>query len=203
MTREQLAALDARSDLDGGAVNDAPDSLDQMLTVWHREIPRLDSLTEGIVQRICILEDQFEASLDETLAEFGLDRRSYGLLGRLRAAGAPYRRTPGQLSRGLRLSSGAMTNRLDRMEQDGLIRRLPDPNDRRGVLVEPTEQGHAVWDRAVDVQAHREALLASVLDEADRKELHRLLRRLMRAFPKDRHEAKFAGDDTPADVSTD
>ncbi len=183
-------------------VGDALDDLDRMLDVWSREIPALDPLTEGIVERLGILDHDFGASLDETLAAFGLDRRSYHLLGWLRAAGPPYQRTPGELSRGLRLSSGAMTNRLDRMEEAGLIRRLPDPNDRRGVLVEPTELGHATWNRAVDVQAQREALLASVLDESERQQLHRLLRRLMRAFPSGRHAAKLAAvspdDDSPA-----
>jgi DNA-binding MarR family transcriptional regulator len=172
-------------------LGDSLDDLDRMLSVWSREIPSLDPLTEGIVERLSILNHDFEESLDETLATFGLDRRSYHLLGRLRASGPPYQRTPGELSRGLRLSSGAMTNRLDRMEEAGLIRRLPDPSDRRGVLVEPTEQGHATWDRAVDVQAQREALLASVLDVSEREQLHRLLRRLMRAFPADRHAAKL------------
>jgi DNA-binding MarR family transcriptional regulator len=173
-------------------LDDSLDDLDRMLTVWSREIPALDPLTEGIVERLSILDHDFGSSLDETLASLGLDRRSYHLLGWLRAAGPPYRRTPGQLARGLRLSSGAMTNRLDRMEEAGLIRRLPDPSDRRGVLVEPTEKGHAAWDRAVDVQAQREALLASVLDKSEREELHRLLRRLMRAFPSSRHAAKVA-----------
>ena len=87
----------------------------------------------------------------------------------------------------MRLSSGAMTNRLDRMEAAGLIRRLPDPHDRRGTLVEPTQAGHDVWDRTVGTQAQREARIASVLDEAERVELHRLLRRLMRAFPDKGH----------------
>jgi len=185
---DSLGALD--DSLEG--IDDSLDDLDRLLNVWSREIPALDPLTEGIVERLSILDHEFGASLDETLASFGLDRRSYHLLGRLRAAGPPYRRTPGQLARGLRLSSGAMTNRLDRMEEAGLIRRLPDPNDRRGVLVEPTEQGHATWDRAVEVQAQREALFASVLGETERAELHRLLRRLMRAFPSDHHAAKLA-----------
>src|SRR4029078_835582 len=80
-----------------------------------------------------------------------------------------------------------MTSRLDRMETAGLIRRLPDPNDRRGTLVEPTEEGHAAWDKTVGTQARREAMIASGLGEADREELHRLLRHLMRAFPDKMH----------------
>jgi DNA-binding MarR family transcriptional regulator len=159
------------------------DHLDQMLERWAREIPDMDPLTEGIVERIQTLARSFDRSLDETLAETQLDRRAFNLLGRLMSHGAPYQMTPGALAASMRLSSGAMTNRLDRVEASGLIRRLPDPTDRRGTLVEPTEAGLAAWDRTVGLQARREAMIASVLDEADRRELHRLLRHLMRAFP--------------------
>ena len=163
------------------------DDLDLQLEVWARQIANLDPVTEGIVERIHILAKAFDRSLEETLVETGLDRRAFGVLGKLRVVGAPYRRSAGQLAERMRLSSGAMTNRLDRMEAAGLIRRLPDPNDRRGTLVEPTEAGLAIWDRAVSTQAVREARIASALDEADRAELHRLLRALMRAFPASGH----------------
>ena len=105
------------------------------------------------------------------------------MLGRLRSYGPPYRRSPGQLAGDMRLSSGAMTNRLDRLEAAGLIRRLPDPNDRRGQLIEPTAKGHAAWERTVGTQADRERRIASVLTATEREQLHRLLRRLMQAFP--------------------
>jgi DNA-binding MarR family transcriptional regulator len=91
-----------------------------------------------------------------------------------------------------------MTNRLDRMEAAGLIRRLPDPSDRRGTLVEPTELGNETWDRTVGTQARREAMIAAVLEPAEREELHRLLRRLMRAFPgKDHAPERVAAVDEP------
>lgn len=167
--------------------DESRDRLDESLRAWAREIPDLDSTTEGIVERIEILAKAFNRSLQDTLIEFGLDHRSYHLLGALRRDGAPYRRTPGQLAADMRLSSGAMTNRLDRMEAAGLIRRLPDPSDRRGTLIEPTEAGHAIWDSTTGTQARREALIASVLDPAEREELHRLLRHLMRAFPDKAH----------------
>ncbi len=160
-----------------------PDGIDTGLAAWAREIPDLDPLTEGIVERIQHLAKALDISLEETLVESGLDRRSYHLLGKLRQYGRPYRRSPGQLAVELHLTSGAMTNRLDRMERAGLIRRLPDPDDRRGILIEPTELGHAMWDRTTGTQARREAIFASVLDAAEREELHHLLRRLMRAFP--------------------
>jgi DNA-binding MarR family transcriptional regulator len=165
------------------------DRLDEMLLVWAREIPDLNSLTEGIVERIQILARAFDRSMDETLTQYGLDRRSYHLLGRLRSYGPPYRRSPGQLAADMRLSSGAMTNRLDRMEAAGLIRRLPDQADRRGTLIEPTEAGNATWDRTTGTQARRDHRLASVLEPAEREELHRLLRLLMRAFPDKEHPA--------------
>ena len=123
------------------------------LLVWAREIPTLDPLTEGIVERIHILSHRLNESQSETLAEFDLDRRGFKLLGRLRSYGPPYQRSAGMLAADLQLSSGAMTNRLDRLETAGLIRRLPDPSDRRGTLVEPTEAGHAAWDATVGKQA--------------------------------------------------
>jgi DNA-binding MarR family transcriptional regulator len=173
------------------------DDLDDSLEVWAREIPDLEPVTEGIVERIQILAKGFDRSLEETLAESGLDRRAFHVLGKLRRVGPPYQRSAGQLAEHMRLSSGAMTNRLDRMEAAGLIRRLPDPNDRRGTLVEPTELGHETWDRTVGTQAVREAQIASVLDAAGRDELHALLRTLMRAFPDKHHHHGHDATETP------
>ncbi len=169
---------------------DALDDLDAALLVWAREIPSLDPLTEGIVERIHILSHHLNESMSETLAEFHLDRRWFRLLGRLRSYGPPYQRSAGMLAAELQLSSGAMTNRLDRMEQAGLIRRLPDPSDRRGTLVEPTDAGHAAWDATVGKQGRREQAITAVLSEEEREELHRLLRSLMRAFPDSGHGFK-------------
>jgi DNA-binding MarR family transcriptional regulator len=167
--------------------SDRADYVDKMLDVWVREIPGLDRLTEGIVERIGLLSMYFDHSMETTLADFGLDRRTHRTLARLRYQGPPYRLSAGQLAEEMGLSSGAMTNRLDRLEAAGLVRRLPDPDDRRGVLVEPTKAGHAAWDSATDTQAGREALIASALTDAEKEKLHALLRRLMRAFP---HEVR-------------
>jgi DNA-binding MarR family transcriptional regulator len=181
---------------------DERDRLDDMLLVWAREIPTLDPLTEGIVERIQFLNKRFGESMESTLQDFGLESRSYHLLGKLRSYGPPYRRSPGQLADDLHLSSGAMTNRLDRMEEAGLIRRLRDPSDRRGTLIEPTEQGHAMWDKTVGTQARIEAALADTLTQAEKEELHRLLRRLMSAFPAKAHwaEAPISAEPDPQAV---
>jgi DNA-binding MarR family transcriptional regulator len=167
----------------------ATDRLDANLDVWVREIPSLDRLTEGIVERIQKLARYFNETMEGTLAETGIAGRTYWTLGMLRYQGPPYRLSAGELAEDLGLSSGAMTNRLDRLEQAGLIRRLPDPSDRRGVLVEPTEAGHAAWDKAVYIQAGREKLIASVLSDAEKNQLYDLLRRLMGAFPDEIRDA--------------
>ena len=172
------------------------DTLDAALVIWAREIPDLDPMTEGVVERIGILAHALEESMEQTLAEFELDRRSFHVLGRLRSYGPPYQRSAGLLAGDMRLSTGAMTNRLDRMEEAGLIRRLPDPSDRRGTLIEPTEAGHAAWDKSASTQARREAMVASVLSPAERDQLHGLLRQLMRAFP-DKAKKNFAGASQP------
>jgi DNA-binding MarR family transcriptional regulator len=158
------------------------DPVDEKLEVWLREIPELDARTEGIVDRIGMLEKYLRRTHDETLEVLGLSWGEVRVLGSLRYCGPPYRSTPGRLGGQLGLSSGAMTARLDKMEEAGLIRRLPDPDDRRGVLVEITDEGRAAWDRSVAMQAEKETTVAATLSEREKDELNDLLRRLLVAF---------------------
>ena len=161
---------------------DELDALDDNLVVWAREIPDLDPLTEGIVERIQHLAHGFDASMAETLATTKLDRRAFNTLGKLRSIGAPYRRSAGMLANDLRLSTGAMTNRLDRLEEAGLIERLRDPDDRRGVQVELTAPGREAYEQTTTAQAEKEALVASALSAREQKDLNALLRRMMITF---------------------
>ncbi|HEX5801190.1 MAG TPA: MarR family transcriptional regulator, partial [Gaiellaceae bacterium] len=77
------------------------------------------------------------------------------------------------------LTTGAMTNRLDGLEQEGLVRRLPDPDDRRGVIVELTTEGRQLWERTVGAQAAKEQFVASALTPEERQQLNMLLRRMV------------------------
>ena len=149
----------------------------------QHELP-VDLEVEGIVDRISGLRKRFHRMLDETLEEFGLVEGEWKALGHLRFAGPPYRRPVEQLARWADLSSGAMTNRLDRLEQAGLVRRVPDPHDRRGVLVELTDAGRKAWEESVSAQAAKEALVAAALDVDEKRELNALLRRLMLEFER-------------------
>jgi DNA-binding MarR family transcriptional regulator len=159
------------------------DHVDKWLTTaWLQDIPNLDLEVEGILHRMNGLSRRFKRMLNETIAEHGLSYEEWDVLGALRRAGPPFRRSAGELAKISELSSGAMTNRLDRLEEAGLVKRLPDPNDRRGVLVELTKTGQKRWLDTTGAEAEREVLIASALSEREKKELSSLLRRLMLAF---------------------
>jgi DNA-binding MarR family transcriptional regulator len=159
------------------------DHVDRWLDEVRSELPAdLDLTVEGIVDRILGISRRLQKLLDETLSGHGLSHGEWKVLSSLRWAGAPYRRSAGELARIADLSSGAMTNRLDRLEGAGLVRRVPDPDDRRGVLVELTDRGRRLWEDAIGAQAEKEALLASALTKADLEQLNDLLRRVMLEF---------------------
>ena len=159
-----------------------PDTVDSTLEVWARELPFLDLETEGIVERIHKLEWYVDRTMRETLDTFDLSHGEWRLMAHLRYAGPPYRGKPGKLADHLGLSSGAMTNRLDNLERRGLLKRIDDPDDRRGVYVELTEEGNRLWEEAVGVQAEKEAIVDAALDASEKQRLNDLLRRLMNAF---------------------
>ena len=160
------------------------DHIDRFLDTIRERLPMLDPEVEGIVDRIGGLQRRFKRAMDETLDEFDLDWSEYKLLSLLTREGEVYRSSPGKLARIMELSSGAMTNRLDRLEQAGLVRRLPDPDDRRGILVELTPNGKRVYEDAVGVQGRKESLVASALSVPEKKQLNALLRRLMIEFER-------------------
>jgi DNA-binding MarR family transcriptional regulator len=158
------------------------DSIDRLIASWAPQLPGLDLEVEAIVQRMRKLTKSIRRRQDETLSDLGLAWGEWSVLGHLRLMGPPHRSSPGQLAAHEGLSSGAMTNRLDRLEERGLIRRLPDPDDRRGIQVELTEEGHRVYLEAVDVQAAKEATIAKALTEREKAQLNQLLRRALLAF---------------------
>ena len=146
------------------------------------EIPNLDRTVEGIVDRIMGLSRRFKRSLEETLSEQGLSYVDWKILGALTRKKKP--RSAGALAEIAELSSGAMTNRLDRLEEAGLVRRIDDPGDRRGVLVELTAKGKRAYHDSTGAEAAKEALITSALNKREKAELNTLLRRLMLEFER-------------------
>jgi DNA-binding MarR family transcriptional regulator len=159
--------------------SDTPrDHVDRFLDSIRDELPELDLTVEGIVDRINGLSRRINRMMDETLNERSLTWGEWKVLGMLRRSPG-HMRSPGYLAVHAELSSGAMTNRLDRLERAGLIRRLPDPKDRRGIQVELTEAGVEAYNESTAAQAAKEALIASALNAKEKDELNNLLRRLM------------------------
>lgn len=164
-----------------------PDHIDRWLEEIAEHLPKLDLRVEGIVDRISGIQKRIQRMLDATLEEHGLSSGEWHVLGKLsRTPGG--RRSAGELAANVELSSAAMTNRLDRLEKAGLVRRIPDEHDRRSIQVEVTKKGRALYERAVDAQAAKEAIVAEALDVRQQDQLNDLLRRLMRAF--ERREAQ-------------
>ena len=161
----------------------SPDHVDRWLDEIRAELPpELDLAVEAAVDRILGISRRLQRLLDETLSAHGLSHGEWKVLSSLRWARPPYRRSAGDLARIADLSTGAMTNRLDRLEEAGLVRRLRDPDDRRGVLVELTDHGRGLWEEAIGAQAEKEALLASALTKRELDQLNALLRRVMVEF---------------------
>lgn len=164
------------------------DHVDRFLEAYADRLPALDLEVEGIVDRIAGINRRLRREMDATLEEVGLTYGEWKVLGALHRTKPPHRRSPGELAKLEELSSGAMTNRLDHLERAGLVRRLPDPQDRRSVQVELTDAGSRIYREAVSAQGAKEALLASALTVREKQQLNALLRRLMLAF--ERREAE-------------
>ena len=156
------------------------DHIDRWLEEMRGELPAsVDFEVEGVVDRIAGIQWRVKKMLEETLDDLGLSHSDWKVLSSLRWAGAPYRRSAGELAKRAELSSGAMTARLDQLEGEGLVKRLRDPDDRRGVLVELTAKGRKAHEAAIGVQAEKENLLKDALTKRELEQLNALLRRIM------------------------
>ena len=155
------------------------DAIDRLVAQWNRERPDLDVSPTHVLQRITRVYLLQSASFADVFGRFGMTFGEYEVLAALTRSGPPYRLKPTELVGALVLSSGAVTNRIDRVEAAGFVERLPDPNDRRGTLVALTAKGRAVVDDALRAHLANEERLLSALSGADRAQLTRLLRKLL------------------------
>jgi DNA-binding MarR family transcriptional regulator len=155
------------------------DRVDEILRQWERERPDLDVSPMGIIGRISRAERLIDSRMKAASLNFRLERWGFDVLATLRRTGEPYHLTPTQLFRALMLTSGAITNRIDRLEEAGLVERLLDPHDRRGVLVSLTRRGLKLIDRAVTAHMHEEEKMLAPFSAHDRVTIARLLRALV------------------------
>jgi DNA-binding MarR family transcriptional regulator len=158
------------------------DEVDRLVEAWRRERPDLDLRPMEVLSRISRLGHHLDRARREAFAEHALEPWEFDVLAALRRAGAPYQLSPGRLLKETLVTSGTMTNRVDRLAARGLVRRTPDPHDRRGVLVGLTVAGRVTVDGALDGLLAREQALLAGLDAAEQSTLARLLRTLMLPF---------------------
>ena len=161
------------------------DAVDTMLDQWHRERPDLDVTATGILGRISRISALVDQEMDRVFQPHGLTGGDFVVLAALRRSGKPYQLTPTALSRAMMVSSGGTTKRLDRLEARGLIRRDPDPADRRGTLVSLTNAGLATIDTIESEHIQNEERLVATLSQNKRNMLTRLLRELLLALEHD------------------
>lgn len=158
------------------------DDVDRVVAAWHRERPDLDLSPLAVLSRVSRLARRLDVVRERAVGAHDLAVWEFDVLVALRRTGPPYRLSPGQLLQATLVSSGTMTNRIDRLEERGLVRREPVPDDRRGTWVALTPSGRSRVDGAfVDLLAAERGLLAG-LGADDRERLAGQLRHLLLHF---------------------
>ena len=170
--------LDAETDSDDGILAEPllRDEVDDLVAAWRAQRPDLDVEPMQVLSRISRLARHLDIARRGAFAEHGLESWAFDVLSALRRQGPPFQLTPGALLRATLVTSGTMTNRVDRLEQAGLVRRRPDPEDKRGVLVTLTAAGQARADAALAGLLAAEEALLGALPERSRETLANLLR---------------------------
>ena len=169
----------ARMDEYPGHPGQPRDEVDDLVAAWRAERPDLDVEPLQVLSRVSRLARHLDRARRAAFAAHGLEIWEFDVLSALRRHGPPYQLTPGALLRATLVTSGTMTNRVDRLAEGGLVRREPDPQDRRGVLVTLTETGRARVDAALDDLVKNEHAMLTGLTPADRGTLADLLRILL------------------------
>lgn len=166
------------------SVNDdeEPDSVDLIAAAWRRERPDIDVGSIGVVTRIWRIWRHLDRHRKQRLEVLGTDRVTLDVLATLRRSGPPYQRTAGELMHSSLITSGGVSQRLDKLERAGYLSRQVDTSDRRRVEVRLTQAGVELVDSVVaDVMDHETKLL-SRLDPGEQETLIRLLRKLLGEF---------------------
>ena len=158
------------------------DEVDELVESWARERSDLDLAPVAVFSRISRLARHLDLARRQAFTAHGIESWEFDVLAALRRAGAPYELSPGRLLRETLVTSGTMTNRVDRLAARGFVERYPDPEDRRGVIVRLTAEGKAAVDGAFTALLDAEHTLLQDLAAKDREALAGLLRTLLAPF---------------------
>jgi DNA-binding MarR family transcriptional regulator len=152
------------------------DAVDRIIEQWTARRPDLDSSPIGIIGRISRLSRLVDRRLAQNFATFGLENWMYDVLATLRRNGEPYELTAGDLVRRTMVTTGAITNRIDRLAERGLVERIGAPDDRRKVIVRLTSDGLALVDEVAEAHMATEHEILARLSTRQRTQLANLLR---------------------------
>ena len=155
------------------------DEVDEVMAAWHRERPDLATSPMAVWSRIHRLAGLLDAARKRCFAEHGLEIWEFDVLAALRRAGEPYQLSPGQLLHQTHVTSGTMTNRVDRLCDRGLVTRHAAPSDGRSVVVELTGAGRRAVDNALEALVELEESLLAGWSAGERESLAAMLRRLL------------------------
>ncbi|MGR4009091.1 MarR family transcriptional regulator [Leucobacter sp. 1207-22] len=164
----------------------AQDEVSGIIRAWTDARPDLDFGPLAVFSRLSRVAKHLDRARAQAFERSGLSSWEFDVLSVLRRSGAPFRQSPKLLVRATMVSSGTMTNRIDRMAERGLVRRLTDPNDGRGVLVEMTTDGLALVDAAMTRLTDAEERMLGGVSRGERERLAALLRKLGQSI--DRYE---------------
>lgn len=158
------------------------DEVDDLVDAWARERADLDLGPIEVFSRISRLARLLDLARRRAFTDHAIESWEFDVLAALRRAGGDYELSPGKLIKETLVTSGTMTNRVDRLAARGFVERLPDPNDRRGVLVKLTPEGRTAVDGAFEALVDAEKEILTDLSPRERKQLASLLRSLMSPF---------------------
>ncbi|MFT4287725.1 MarR family winged helix-turn-helix transcriptional regulator [Nocardioides sp.] len=158
------------------------DEVDELAEAWARERPDLDLAPVAVFSRVSRLSRHLDLARREAFQASHIESWEFDVLAALRRAGDPYELSPGRLLRETLVTSGTMTNRVDRLAARGLVERYPDPEDRRGVLVRLTPEGKDAVDGAFTALLDAERAFLTSLSPKQQADLAALLRRLLVPF---------------------
>lgn len=160
------------------------DHIDFVVSQWDSAMPELDASSMKVFGRMLRVMKHLGKMRAQSLEPFGFRDGEFDVLATLRRAGAPYCLSPTQLYKSLLVTSGAMTNRLNHLEEQGLIERIHDPDDKRSTLVSLTSNGRERIEQALIVHTETQNAILANLSDTQRQQLESLLRELLLTFPR-------------------
>ncbi|WP_326837503.1 MarR family transcriptional regulator [Amycolatopsis rhabdoformis] len=163
---------------DSGADGARTKSVDDILTQWAESYREVDAAPMGIIGRVWRLSRYFEQGVQRRLDDFGCTLPEFDVLATLRRSGSPYSLTAGELMHSAMVTSGAVTNRVDRLVERGWVTRVADPNNRRVRCITLTPEGLDLVNRIVPAHLENERQMLSTLSGSEQDTLETLLKKL-------------------------